>query len=213
MDMYGFWRSQATFRVRVALNIKGVSYREIPVDLDVGAQDAPAFRRISPMGSVPALPVGGAVLTQSLAILEYLDEVHPAAPLLPADPLGRARVRALAAMAVSDTHPLIVPRVKRYLAAHAGFGAAEWRAWQTNWFVAGLQGIEARLAGETETAAFCHGDVPTLADICLAGVHVGARTFGIDVPGIPTVTRIVERCMALTPFDDARAEKQADFPS
>ena len=213
MDMYGFWRSQATFRLRVALAIKGLPCREIPVDLDRGAQNEPAFRRISPMGSVPALLVEEATLTQSSAILEYLEECHPEPPLLPADALGRARVRALAAIAISDTHPLIVPRVKRYLSERAGFDAAAWKAWQTQWFSAGLQGFEARLAGDPATGRFCHGDSPTFADICLAGVYAGAKTFGIAVSAIPTVDRIVAQCMALPAFDAARAEKQADFPS
>ncbi len=211
-DLYGFWRSQATFRVRVALNLKGIAYREIPVDIDRGAQDADAFRRISPMGSVPALVADGATLIQSVAILEYLEESHPSPALMPSDAAGRARVRSLVAMAVSDTHPLIVPRIKKYLAEHAGFDAAAWKAWQTNWFSAGLRGLEARLANEPQTGAFCHGEEPTLADICLVGVHAGIRTLGIDVERIPTVERIVDRCWALKPFDDARAEKQSDFP-
>ena len=212
MDMYGFWRSQATFRLRVALNLKGIAYREIPVDLDAGAQDADAFRKVNPMGSVPALMVGGEPLTQSLAVLEYLEETHPEPALLPRDPLGRARVRSLAAIAASDAHPLIVPRVKRYLAERAGFDAAQWKAWQTQWFSAGLKGYEARLAGAAATGTYCHGDMPSFADICLAGLFAGTEAFSIEVDGIPTVRRIVGLCMATAPFEAARAVHQADYP-
>ena len=212
LDVYGFWRSQAMFRLRVALNLKGVAYTEIPVNIDAGEQDTPEFRRISPMGSVPALMVGGTALTQSLAILEYLDEVHPEPPLLPGDPLGRARVRALASVVVSDAHPLIVPRVKCYLAEHAGFDAGKWKAWQTHFFAAGLRGVEARLAGDGETGRFCHGETPTLADICLVGLYNGARTFGITLDDIPTVERIAATCMELKAFQAARGDRQADYP-
>ena len=212
MDMYGFWRSQATFRLRVALNLKGIAYQEIPVDLDAGAQHADEFRTLNPMVSVPALMVEGQPLTQSLAVLEYLEETHPEPALLPRDPLGRARVRSLAALAVSDAHPLIVPRVKRYLAEHAGFDATRWKAWQTHWFSAGLKGYEARLAHDTATGTHCHGDAPSFADICLAGLFVGAEGFSIEVDGIPTVRRIVESCMATPAFEAARAVHQADYP-
>ena len=212
MDMYGFWRSQATFRVRVALNLKGISYREIPVDLDKGAQDSADFRKINAMGSVPALMVGDGPVTQSLAILEYIEETHPDPAMLPRDPLGRARVRSLAAIAVSDTHPLIVPRLKKYLAANAGFDAAAWKAWQTHFISAGLRGYEARLAHDAETGAFCHGETPTLADICLCGLVASAKTFGIETAAIATVDRIVDHCMTLSAFEKARAIHQSDYP-
>ncbi len=212
MDMYGFWRSQATFRVRVALNIKGIDYREIPVGLDAGGQDAPAFRAINPLGAVPALMVEGEALVQSLAILEYIEETHPEPALLPRDPLGRARVRSLAALAASDTHPLIVPRVKAYLTAHAGFDAARWKAWQTQWFTAGLRGYEARLSREAGTGRYCHRDAVTIADICLVALAVGAEGFGIAVTDVPTVGRIVAACRDEPAFSRAKASNQADYP-
>ena len=212
MDMYGFWRSQATFRVRVALNLKGLAYKEIPVDLDCGAQDAPEFRAINAMGGVPALMVGDLPLTQSLAILEYIEETNPEPALLPRDPLGRARARSLAAIAASDTHPLIVPRLKKYLAANAGFDAARWKTWQTFFITAGLHGYEARLAHDAETGTFCHGETPTFADICLCGLAASAKTFGIETAAIPTVERIVEHCMALPAFEKAKAIHQSDYP-
>ena len=213
LEVYGFWRSQATYRLRVALRLKGIAYTETPVNLDAGEQDASEFRRISPMGSVPALIADGTTLTQSLAVLEWLEETHPEPPMLPADPLGRARVRSIAAVVVADAHPLIVPRVRRYLAEHAGFDAARWKAWQTHFFAAGLRGVEARLAAAGGgTGRFCHGDRPTIADICLAGLAAGARTFGIAVADVPTVDRIVDSCLALPAFDESRADKQSDFP-
>ena len=212
MDLYGFWRSQATFRLRVALNLKGIAYSEIPVDLDAGEQNADEFRKLNPMGSVPALLVEGEPLTQSLAVLEYLEETHPEPALLPGDPRGRARVRSLAAIAASDTHPLIVPRIRRYLAAHAGFEAAQWKAWQTQWISDGLKGCEARLARDSATGSHCHGDAPTFRDICLAGLVAGAEAFSIEVDGIPTVRRIVGLCMATAPFEAARAVHQVDYP-
>jgi maleylacetoacetate isomerase len=212
MDMYGFWRSQATFRVRVALNVKSIAYREIPIDLDSGGQDQAAFHAINPMGGVPALVVDGAPLIQSLAILEYIEETHPEPPLLPSDPIGRARVRSLAAIAASDSHPLIVPRIKRYLTEHAGFDAAQWKAWQAQWIGTGLRGYEARLTRDGDTGAFCHGDRVSFADICLVGLAAGAKTFAIEVTGIPTVDRIVAACQALPAFDRAKASNQPDYP-
>lgn len=213
MDMYGFWRSQATFRIRVALNLKGIGYKEIPINLDEGEQNAEAFRQINPLGSVPALMVDGRPLTQSAAILEYIEETHPEPPLLPKDPIGRARVRSLAAVAISDAHPLIVPRIKRYLSETAGFDAERWKVWQTHWLSAGLCGLESRLADDEATDAFCHGNAPTIADICLVGLYAGAKTFKIDVENIPTVERIVAHCKAQPAFEAAEAVRQADYPA
>ncbi len=212
LKLYGFWRSQATFRLRVALNLKGIAYEETPVDIDHGGTDDPAFRTVNPMGAVPALMIGDTALTQSLAILEYLEEAYPEPPLLPREPLGRARVRALAAIAVADSHPLIVPRVRRYLAEAAGFDAGQWRAWQVRWFGAGLAGFEARLAGAPETGTYCHGETPTFADICLCALVAGARTFDVPIEGVPTVERIVGHCMADPAFERARAIHQSDYP-
>ncbi len=213
MDLYGFWRSQATFRVRIALNLKGVAYREIPIDLDKGEQHAPSFLAINPQGALPALIEGAAApLTQSTAILEYIEERHPTPALLPTDLRDRARVRSLAAIAISDTHPLIVPRVRKYLTAKAGFDADAWRAWQINWFSAGLESMEARLSGDPVTGAFCQGDTPGMADICLFALYEGAGTFKIKVDGIPTVDGIMARCMDLPAFTKAHPRHQSDYP-
>ncbi|MBE7219372.1 MAG: maleylacetoacetate isomerase [Caulobacteraceae bacterium] len=212
LQLFGFWRSQATFRVRVALNLKGIAYHETPVDIDSDAIDDPEFRALNPMGAVPALIVDGTALTQSMAILEYLEEAHPEPPLLPRDPVGRARVRGLAAIAVADSHPLIVPRIRRYLTEAARFDAGQWRAWQHRWFSAGLAGYEARLANAPETGTYCHGETPGFADICLCGHVAGAKTFEVPLGDYPTVMRIVDHCMAAPAFERARAIHQADYP-
>ena len=158
-ELFSYWRSSATYRVRVAFNLKGVARRETNVDIDGGEQHGEAFRRVNPLGGIPALidhGLGGPALpmTQSLAILEFLDETHPQPPLLPADAHGRARVRSIAQMLTADTHPLITPRVRTYLTATGGFDADAWRAWQIQWFGAGLQAVERRLASESETGIF-----------------------------------------------------------
>ena len=213
MDVYGFWRSQATFRIRIALKLKGVAYSEIPIDLDKGEQFAPDFLAINPQGALPALVDGAtAPLTQSTAILEYLEETYPQPALLPRDARERARVRSLAAIAISDTHPLIVPRIKTYLSENAGFDAAQWRRWQIHWFSAGLTTIEARLANDPATGAFCHGDTPGLADICTFALFEGAGTFKITVDAIPTVDGIMARCRDLPAFAESHPRHQSDYP-
>ena len=212
-ELYGFWRTSATYRVRVALNLKGTTAREHNVDLDAGEQRSDAFLKINPLGAIPALvEKGHAPLTQSLAILEFLNEVTPEPPLLPADPYGRARVRSIAAALAADTHPLIVPRVKKYLTTTGGFDDAAWRAWQINWFTTGLQAVEARLAADTDTGLFCHSDSVTIADICLASITAVMKIFKIAVDDVPTIERIVARCEALEAFAGADPFKQAGAP-
>ncbi len=151
-------------------------------------------------------------LTQSLAILEFIDESFPTPALLPADAHSRARVRSLAAMLAADTHPLITPRVKKYLTANSGFDDAAWHAWQIHWFTTGLQALEQRLAGEPGTGAFCHGDTPTIADICLASIIVVTRIFKIEVPGTPTVMRVMAACEQLDAFAAADPRRQVGAP-
>lgn len=212
-ELYAFWRTSATYRVRVALNLKGLTAHEHVVDLDAGAQLGKAFLAINPMGAIPALVVPGhPPLTQSLAILEFLDETHPAPPLLPADPYGRARVRSIAAMLAGDTHPLITPRVRKYLAGVGGFDDAAVRAWLTHWFSAGLKAVETRLATEAATGTFCHGDQVTMADICLLSITAVMKVLKISVPDIPTVDRIAARCEAIAAFAQADPFKQTGAP-
>lgn len=216
-ELYSFWRTSATYRARVALNLKGVQAHERNVNLDAGEQRGEAFLKINPLGAIPALidtqdGQSHTPITQSLAILEFLDEVYPTPALLPADPHGRARVRSLAAMLAADTHPLITPRVKKYLTTEAKFDDAAWRAWQTQWFTTGLQAVEQRLANETQTGSFCHGESATMADICLASILVVMRVFKIEVPGIPTIQRIMAHCEKQAAFAKAAPGLQAGAP-
>lgn len=209
LQLYGFWRSSATYRVRVALAIKGLAVEEHAIDLDRGDQLGAEFQQINPLAGVPALVVPGQPpLTQSLAILEYLDEIAPSPPLLPSDPLGRARVRSIAAGLAADTHPLVVPRIRRYLTTTGGFDDAAWRAWQIQWFTTGLQALEQRLATETATGLFCHGDFVTMADILLASIIAVMRVFKITIPNIPTVDRIMALCETQDPFAKASPARQ-----
>jgi maleylacetoacetate isomerase len=216
-ELFSFWRTSATYRVRVAFNLKGVAPEEHNVNIDAGEQRSEAFLKINPMGAIPALrdraPGQPATpLTQSLAIVEFLDELHPTPALLPTDAHGRARVRSLAAMLAGDTHPLITPRVKKYLTTVGGFDDAAWRAWQIHWFSTGLLALEQRLANEPQTGRYCHGDTPTLADICLASIIVVMRVFKIEVEGIPTVLRIMAACEQLDAFVKADPSRQAGAP-
>lgn len=217
-ELFSFWRTSATYRVRVAFNLKGVQPQERNVNIDAGEQRGEAFLKINPMGAIPALidHEGGLArgpLTQSLAILEFLDETYPAPALLPGDAYGRARVRSLAAMLAGDTHPLITPRVKKYLTTTGQFDDAAWRAWQIHWFSTGLQALEQRLSAEPETGVFCHGDQPTIADICLASIIVVMRVFKIEVADIPTVLRIMAACERLDAFSKADPRLQFGAPA
>ena len=213
-DLYGFWRTSATYRVRVALAMKGLQAHEHIVNLDAGEQHTPAYRALNPLGGIPTLvEPGHAPLTQSLAILEFLEETQPEPPLLPPDRHGRARVRGLAGMLAADTHPLITPRVKKYLMTQGRFDDADWRAWQTHWFGTGLRAVEQRLASEPDTGLYCHGDTPTLSDICLASVMAVMQVFQIEVEDIPTIERIVARCQTLEPFARAHPRRQSGAPA
>ena len=214
LEIYGFWRSNAMYRVRVALNLKGVPFHEIPVDLDAGAQLRPEFLARNPQGSVPALLDGDLPpLTQSLALLEYLEERFPDPPLLPKDLRGRARVRALACNVACDIHPLIVPRVRAYLAREAGFDAEAFRRWLAHWVGHGLDGLEANLSTSPETGRFCHGDDVTLADICVTGLAMIGRVFKLDLPRTPVLTGIVDHCLAEPAFAAADPLKQPGAPA
>ncbi len=214
LELYAFWRTSATFRVRVALNLKGITATEHQVNLEAGEQHRPAFLEINPLGAIPALRVAGhPPLTQSLAILEFLDETCPGPPLLPADPHGRARVRSIAQMLAADTHPLVTPRIRKYLTTQGGFDDAAWRAWQVQWFGAGLRAVEQRLANDAATGEFCHGDSVTLADITLASILAVMRVFKITVDGTPLVDRIVARCDALPAFANAAPLRQTGAPA
>jgi maleylacetoacetate isomerase/maleylpyruvate isomerase len=212
-ELYGFWRTSATYRVRVALNLKGLTAHERIIDLDAGDQLKPDFLKINPLGGIPALVAPGhPPLTESLAILEFLDETHPAPPLLPNDPHGRARVRSIAQMLAGDTHPLITPRIRKYLSSVGGFDDAAIKAWMTHWFGTGLAAVEKRLASEAATGTFCHGDAVTLADICLGSITVLARINKLVLPPLPTIDAIMARCEAMDAFAKADPLKQVGAP-
>lgn len=214
MRLYSYWRSQATFRVRIALNLKGLEVESEYIDLTRDVQYGETYRAVNPQSVVPALIDGdGPPLTQSLAIIEYLEEKHPQPPLLPAGLRGRARVRSLAQVFVCDSHPLVVPRVRSYLERELGLDEPVRLEWIRHWITTALHVVETRLASEPDTGRFCHGDTPTLADICLVPQVNGARTYGCDLAPFPTALRIAEACLKLDAFASAHPRRQPDAPS
>jgi maleylacetoacetate isomerase/maleylpyruvate isomerase len=213
MKFFSFWRSQASFRVRIALNLKGLPTEVIFVDLDADAHRADDYVRVNPQMALPALVEDdGSTLFQSLAIIEYLEETHPAPPLLPPDPRGRARVRGLALIVACEGHPPLVPRIRRYLDRELNLRDSQQTAWRRHWTVETLAALERHLARDKDTGRFCHGDTPTLADICLAGQVTVAVMLEIDLKPYPTVKRIYETAMALPAFATAHPLAQPDTP-
>jgi maleylacetoacetate isomerase/maleylpyruvate isomerase len=213
MKLYGFWRSLATYRVRVALALKGIEAHEVSVNLLQGMQHRDDYKAVNPQSVVPALFIDdGPPLFQSLAILEYLEETCPEPPLLPRDARGRARVRGLALIVACDGHPLIVPRIRNYLERELHVDEAARNRWLQHWTLKALEALEAHLAKERETGRFCHGDAPTIADICLAGQVFAAGYFDAETTAMPTVMRIFDECMKIDAFDRAQPLKQPDAP-
>ncbi len=208
MQLFGFWRSLATYRVRIALNLKGIAVPETPINLDRGDQHEATFRAVNPMGAVPALVLAdGTVLTQSLAILEWLEETEPSPRLLPDGAAARARARALCAITAADTHPLVVPRVQAYLGRT--WDEPTRMAWNRHWFTEGLKAYEARVGDEP----FCCGAEPGLADACLASHVAGAQRFGVELAPFEAVRRIHDRCMAMPEFARAHPLRQPGAPA
>jgi maleylacetoacetate isomerase len=210
MKLYGFFRSSAAFRVRIALNLKGLSYDTAAIHLRRNDQTKPDYLRVNPQGLVPALEDDGQTLIQSLAIIEYLDETHPEPPLLPRHPVERARVRALAEIVACDIHPINNLRVLRYLTHSFGRGEGDIAGWYNHWIAAGFQALEALLAADARTGAFCHGDRPGLADVALVPQVVNAERYQLDMTPYPTITRIFDSCMALAAFEAAHPRNQPD---
>ncbi|HYX65620.1 MAG TPA: maleylacetoacetate isomerase [Burkholderiales bacterium] len=211
MKLYGFWRSLATYRVKVAMALKGIHAEEVSIDLLKGRQHDPDYVALNPQAVVPSLVLdeSGPPLFQSLAILEYLEETKPRPPLLPGDPRGRARVRGLALIAAADGHPLVVPRIRNYLEKEMRLDEPTRNRWLQHWTLEALRAIEAHLKNEKQTGRFCHGDSPTLADICLAGQVIGAvGYFKCDVSSVPTAMRVYEECMKLEAFSAPHPLKQ-----
>src|SRR5665213_2297975 len=215
MKLFSFWRSLATFRVRIALNLKGIKPDEvIDVNLMQGKQRDEAFRKVNPMMALPALiEDDGTVLFESLAILEYLDETHPNPPLLPKAPKARARARAIAQICAADTHPLIVPRVREYLEHEYKIDAAGVHKWGAHWHEVALKALEANRAGSKETGRYAQGDQITVADICLAAQSVGCAYFKVDIASYPTFKRIVDTCFQNEAFARAHPHKQPGAPA
>ena len=213
MKLYSYWRSLATFRVRIALNLKGLKYEQVWVDLDAGDQHQSGYRNVNPQMVIPSLVEDdGNVLYQSMAIMEYLDEVYPEPPLLPADPRGRARVRALSLITVADSHPLIVPRVRNHLAATLNLDEEARARWVRHWFAQGLDAYETHLSRDKATGACCHGDAITMADLCLVSHATGYRVFKGTIDHHPTVKRIVEHCLADERVASAQPLRQPGAP-
>jgi maleylpyruvate isomerase len=210
MKLYGFFRSSAAFRVRIALNLKRLDYESAFIHLRRGDQRQPGFLEVNPQGLVPALETDGQMLIQSLPIIEYLDERHPEPPLLPGDAAGRARVRALAAIVACDIHPINNLRVLRYLQRSLGHDQAVVATWYNHWIDIGFGAFEELLAGDPRTGVFCHGDVPGLADIALVPQVFNAGRYSLDLAPYPTIVLIYESCMKLDAFAAARPERQPD---
>lgn len=214
MIFYSNWRSLAAYRVRVALALKGVQHEVVTVDMLGGEHHGAPFKAINPQGVIPALRTSdGQVLVQSLAILEYLEEIAPSPALLPADAAGRARVRGLALIHAADTHPLLVPRVRAHLQQNAGLDDTALQAWIHRALHTGLDAIEKLLAGSPATGQFCHGDQPTIADITLMSHMLAMGFFQCDPSAYPTANRIARRCEALAAFADAHPLKQPGAPA
>ncbi len=208
--LHSYWLSLATYRVRIALHLKGVAFEERPHDLLKGEQDQPEFRKLNPAGAVPALEGGTRQpLTQSLAILEWLEEIYPTPSLLPRDAEGRAKVRALFLLTAADTHPLVVPRVRARLAKQFGSDDAAGQAWSAHWFREGLAAYEAQLApGLTR----CHGEALSIADLGLASHLIGAARFGVDLAEFPRTEAVGASLFAIPEFAAAHPRLQLGAP-
>lgn len=210
LQLYGFWRSNAAFRVRVALALKRLPYEEIGVDLLAGRQFDAAYAEVNAGHMVPTLVHDGHRVFQSLAIIEYLDELYPEPRLVPGDAKDRAYVRALASVSAADSHPLVVPRVRKHLAQAFRADKEAIEAWCRHWGEEGLATYE-RLLGQRPASPYVMGDAPTLADICIAGQVVIANLYGIDVSAFARVAALSERCFALPEFADAHPRRQPGF--
>jgi maleylacetoacetate isomerase len=212
MRLYSYWRSQATFRVRIALALKGIAAEMKYVDLLKNEHTGPEYRELNPAMMLPTLIDGqGAPLVQSLAILEYLDETYPDPPLLPQNPRDRAHVRALSQAVATDVLPLIVPRVRNYLDRELRVDEARRIKWLRHWLDAGSRVMEEMLCRDSRTGRFCYGDAPTVADVCLIPHVTSAQMlYGCDFAAYPTIRRIVDAAMCLRAFADAHPMRQAD---
>ena len=212
MKLHTYFRSSAAYRVRIALNLKNIRADRAPVHLvkDGGEQFSAAYSALNPQHLVPLLEDDGALLSQSLAIIEYIDESYPLNPLLPPTRRERARVRSIAQAIACDIHPINNLRVLKYLGEELGVSPEQKNTWYRHWIALGLEALETRLARDPETGRFCHGDTPTIADCCLVPQLYNARRYECNLAPYPTLAAIAGRCERLPAFADARPERQAD---
>ncbi len=210
--LYTYFRSSASYRVRIALRLKGLPFESVPIHLlkNGGVQHTDAYRQLNPAELVPMLVDNGAALGQSLAIMEYLDETHPEPALLPRNALGRARVRALAQTVACEIHPLNNLRVLQYLERDLKVDEATKADWYRHWITLGFTALEAMLASSADTGTFCHGDTPGLADCCLVPQVANSRRFDTPLEAFPTIRRIEAACLALPAFQQAAPQVQPD---
>ena len=211
IKLYGFFRSSAAFRVRIALNLKKLEYETAPVHLRRNDQSRPDYLAVNPQGLVPTLDDSNRRLSQSLAIIEYLDETYPEPPLLPKRPEDRAHVRALAEIVACDIHPINNLRVLRYLTHSLGHDETAIVIWYNHWIAAGFRAMEQLLAADPRTDSFCYGNTPGLADVALVPQVVNAERYRLDLTPYPTIARIFENCMSVEPFIAAHPTKQPDY--
>lgn len=212
MKLYTFFRSSASYRVRIALNLKGLTYEQVPIHLRRGGgeQLSAAYKAINPQALVPALEDGGRILTQSLAIIEYLEETHPNPPLLPPDPADKALVRGMALLIACEIHPIQNLRVLQYVKRQYNQTDEQVNRWAQHWIDLGLEALERMIVAQPRRGKFCFGDTPTLADICLVPQLGNARRYGCDLSPYPSILKIEKNSMALQAFADAAPEKQPD---
>ena len=210
MKLYNYFRSSASFRVRIALGIKGLPFEYVSVHIAKGEHKKPEYANLAADTLVPLLDMGADKLSQSMAIIEYLDETHPAPALLPADALGRARVRALAQSIACEIHPLNNLRVLKYLVKELKLDEEAKNAWYRHWVRDGLASFEKQLA-QLPAGKFCYGDTPTLADCCLVPQIFNGQRFNCDFSGLPRTMAAFEACMQLSAFDKAQPKNCPDF--
>jgi maleylacetoacetate isomerase len=210
LKLYGYFRSSASYRVRIALSMKGLDYEQASIHLAKGRQYTPEFSQVSPQNLVPVLEHDGRRLFQSLAIIGYLDEKFPKPALLPEDPPGRNRVRSLALISACEIHPLNNTRVLAYLTETLKLTDEQKNAWYRHWVTVGFTALEKRLTTEKETGTFCHGDTPGFADITLVPQVANANRYKVDLEPFPVIRRINESCLALEPFKKAMPQNQPD---
>jgi maleylacetoacetate isomerase len=208
MRLYDYWRSSAAYRVRIALNIKGLEVEQMPVDLRAGGQRAEEYLKLNPQGLVPFFEDGPLAISQSMAILEYLDEAYPEAPILPADPIQRAKARAVAQIIACDIHPLNNLRVLQFLESHLKANQKQRGLWYHHWLSNGFQAVEAMV--KDLPGDFCLGDEPTLADICLVPQVYNAKRYEFDLSAYPTIRAINDRCQAVEAIAKAAPQHQPD---